>query len=160
MSVVIAKSDLNYIGQATITGCDTSTIISWFVNVQKDLSNEFQSQLNKIVESYVGDYNIPQQFSPMPGMYVIYELTNMIFNASNSIVMTADASLLVEVSDGASGKINITFDASAVESSIVLPTDWANVAINDSVFNFYFYFFYFLFLNKKKEFSFNERIET
>jgi hypothetical protein len=113
-----------------VGGCNPSGWVSWFFNVQKELDNVFNAQVQRVAMSFAQSWNLPQSFSPFQDVFIVYNITDILWTTADHLEVRANASLLVSIDNH-----NVTFEADAVDAAISPPVGWNARASNDSSLN-------------------------
>lgn len=105
--------------------CTPPSWMNIFVNVQQVINEKVQEQIDQLIATLVQQFNVPTIFSPVNGIYFIYQITGVQFSADDRIIITTSAVVQADQknSDGTVTRLTFT-DPDPDDSNMLPPTEW------------------------------------
>lgn len=107
-----------------INGCKPPNWMNIFANVQKIIHDKIQEQINTVIGNSIKEFNFPSIYSPYPGIYFNYQVSDVQFSANDRVIITA--SCIVEADQIDNGVITrLTYiDPDQNDANLEPPINW------------------------------------
>ena len=117
-----------------INGCNPPGWMNIFADVKQIMYDKIQQQINIVISNTIRQFNIPNIYSPFPGTYFSYQVTNVQFTANDRIIITASCVVQADKKNNNGTVTRLTFtDPDQSDADLQPPVDW-NLGLNGTLF--------------------------